>query len=222
MAKFPNDVQSNHISTVVVPNDRKRYAVKDTYARSLCNFLNTRKSEVYIGTPSASGAVSPSAPRYTDCYLDPHMFSPVYDAQNKLTSKVLINSHVVYVNLDNSSPIGSHTINMSDKEWESLVNGVDHHVSPIHINFTTNIHNSNPPSGPPIASINSDIIMASTQVVTDVSTGGTTEWFFTGTGLIYTGTDIDAYKYVLVRMKLHGVAGSRQAVITVTELPKMA
>ena len=222
MANFPHDVQSNHISTVVVPNDRKHYAVKDTYARSLCNFLNTRKSEVYIGTPPASGAVSTNAPRYTDCYLDPHMFSPVYDDKNTLTSKVLINSHVVYVNLDNNSPIGSHTINMSDKEWESLVNGVDHHVSPIHISFTTNIHNSNPPSGPPIASINSDIIMASTQVVTDISTGGTTEWFFTGTGLIYTGTDIDAYKYVLVRMKLGGVAGSHYAVITVTELPKRA
>ena len=197
----------------ITTTDGLEHKLADTTARN--NIKN--KSRVYIGTP---GNVSAATPHYTDCFLDPHMFSPVYDAQNKLTSKVLINSHVVYVNLDNNSPIGSHTINMSDKEWESLVNGVDHHVSPIHINFTTNIHNSNPPSGPPIASINSDIIMASTQVITGISTGGTTEWFFTGTGLIYTGTDIDAYKYVLVRMKLHRVAGSRHAVITVTELPK--
>lgn len=215
MAEFPNDSELHHVSGVEVPDDANHYAVKDEYARNLADILNYWKSEVYIGKPG----ISPSAHTHImNCHLDSKVFK--YD-KNVLPGDVgLIGLASVFIDVvlpvDGSSVAKTYTVDISNTDWENLdYNNMNTRITPIRVSFNLGNKNTSDDKSDFIAS---DIILAYSYMFGPSFTGSV--YLFSGTGVIYTGNTIDDYIYALVRMKLQETDGKKQAVITVTELPK--
>ena len=209
MAEFPNDSELHHVSGVEVPDDANHYAVKDDYARELINILNREKSEVYITKPGVKP--SPSE-HHMGCYFSSKEFR--FDENIGVGGIGAITLASVFINVVvTDSIIGTHTVDISDNTWMNLdYFNTNTRVVPIRMSF-----NYSKNEGTTHPYIWSDIILSYSYISNE---GNSTSNFFSGTGVIYTGTTVDDCVYVLVKMKLQETDGKKQAVITVTELPK--
>lgn len=212
MAKFPNDSELHHVSGVEVPDDANHYAVKDDYARELIDILNREKSEVYIGKDGVTG----SSQHYMGCYLNPSVFST-----DNFTDLITLTKVVIDVDIRENTPItgimDSYIVNLTNTQWENLTSNfnysMDKNSAPIRVRFFYF------PINGTITRTVSGIIMSESSTTDNVeNTDGV--HIYSGTGVIYTGDTIDDFVNVLVRMKLQETDGKKQAVITVTELPK--
>ena len=212
MAKFPNDSELHHVSGVEVPDDTNHYAVKDDYARELIDILNREKSEVYIGKTGVTGA----SQHYMGCYLDPSVFSV-----DKFTDLITITNVVIDVNIRENTPItgimNNYIVDLTNTQWENLTSNfsysMDKDSASIRVRFFYF-----PINGTIIRTV-SGIIMSESST-SDNNQFTDSKHIYSGTGVIYTGDTIDDFVQVLVKMKLQETDGKKQAVITVTELPK--
>lgn len=204
MALFPIDFEDHHTSGLYVPDDENHYAIKDKYARELIDILNAQKSEVYIGKHTETD----DSIHFQYCDLNERMFSKSDTTIS--TSGVDIKSGLIDVEFD-GSPVRNYRFNASDTIWEELVTGIEPHVSPIRMRFHTK------PSGT-TKIIYSDIILSYTEIVDPDNPNVTQDRYFSGTGVIYTGADIDSCVYVAVRMQVQDLGNNYQYDIYVKEL----
>ena len=213
MAKFPNDSELHHVSGVEVPDDANHYAVKDDYARELIDILNREKSEVYITKP---GSKPTSDNHHIECRFSSKEFTYNQKANPDGVGEIELASIFIDIGTSDGSVANTYTIDVSDTVWKNLdYNNINTRIAPIRVSFTytkSNVGESSP------VLITSDIIVVYSYIHDNIT--GSRENFFSGTGVIYTGLTTDDFMCVLVRMKLQEVDGKKQAVITVTELPK--
>ena len=224
MALFPIDNELYHVSVVNVPDDTNNYAVKDEYVRNLADILNEQKSELTVGlNESTDNYDTKDNVSYVYCYLNPGMFSPTYNNDGTPKNEVILNSILIDINAYNESPVKDYTVDIDDKTWKNLTKTINPHVTPIHIRIITSLSEGTMPDITHIAINYSDITLTYTTNRLPNPTPDEPdlrEGFYSGTGIVYTGTTINDFVHVLVRMKLQEVDGKHQAVITVTELPK--
>lgn len=212
MAKFPNDSELHHVSGVEVPDDTNHYAIKDDYARELIDILNSEKSEVYIGKTGVTG----ESQHYMGCYLDPRVFSV-----DKFTDLITVTYVTIDVNIREYTPItgimNNYIVDLTNTQWENLTSNFAYSMNKdsafIHVRFFYY-----PINGTINRTVSSIIMSNSSTSDNDQFTDSV--HIYSGTGVIYTGDTIDDFVHVLVRMKFQEVDGKKQAVITVTELPK--
>lgn len=214
MAKFPNDSELYHVSGVEVPDDANHYAVKDKYVRELADILNAQKSEVYICKP---GTIPSSVQHHMECRFSSRDFKFDEHAGVGGAGAIELESIFIDINISNTSSIANtYTIDISDSLLERLdYDNINTRVVPIRVSF---IYSTYTVGEKPAFLTSSDIILVYSYIENNVT--GNSENFFSGTGVIYTGITTDDYVHVLVRMKLQETDGKKQAVITVTELPK--
>lgn len=217
MAQFPNDSELHHVSGVEVPDDTKHYAVKDGYARELADILNREKSEVYIVKPG----VKPSQDdHHMACYFSSKEFR--FDKNVGIDGKgsIELASVEIAVNIpEHTSITNTYTVDVTNTDWDNLdYDNMNTHIAPIRVCFYLPITTGEAPNTQIVGRTVSYIIMSYTHVTHNPDIN--TEAFYSGTGVIYTRDAIDDFMCVLVRMKLQETNGKKQAVITVTELPK--
>ena len=217
MAKFPNDSELHHVSGVEVPDDTNHYAVKDDYARELIDILNREKSEVYITKP---GVKPSSSDHHMGCYFSSKEFR--FDENIGVDDIGAITLASVEINVvipEHTSITNTYTVGISNTDWNNLdYENMNTHTAPIRVCFTLPITIGEAPNTQIVGRTISYIIMSYTDVTHSSPTD--TEAFYSGTGVIYTRDTINDFMYVLVKMKLQETNGKKQAVITVTELPK--